>query len=326
METENPLSHKNEYTPPKVIEWDFKVPLYNRFIVLDIFKVLGIPFLIILIIIFWNEYSLRRKGYITNTSDYKYALIFLCIFLLLSIFLLWLIYRNHFESHFKIDQKEASVSYKGTTKRKNAFVNTLLIIFGISSHRPGTVGTGLISASRQTVSVNWKNVFKVVLFPRNHVVVLRNSWRQVMVLYCTNDNYEEIAKFATTKVEARCEQIKKDTTKIRKERIFIAICTPLAIFFGLLLGGLYRYSWENPALVLLITCLMVLTIILHGKIRKFMAKITLISTILLLIYGLYVFFIDGFYFVNDGARLIAFLCGIAGMIVISIFLIRKREY
>ncbi|HOJ15626.1 MAG TPA: hypothetical protein PLC43_00410, partial [Caldisericia bacterium] len=189
METENPLSHKNEYTPPKVIEWDFKVPLYNRFIVLDIFKVLGIPFLIILIIIFWNEYSLRRKGYITNTSDYKYALIFLCIFLLLSIFLLWLIYRNHFESHFKIDQKEASVSYKGTTKRKNAFVNTLLIIFGISSHRPGTVGTGLISASRQTVSVNWKNVFKVVLFPRNHVVVLRNSWRQVMVLYCTNDNY-----------------------------------------------------------------------------------------------------------------------------------------
>jgi len=57
-----------------------------------------------------------------------------------------------------------------------------------------------------------------------------------------------------------------------------------------------------------------------------MAKITLISTILLLIYGLYVFFIDGFYFVNDGARLIAFLCGITGITAISIFLIRKREY
>jgi len=304
VETENPLSHKNEYTPPKVIEWDFKVPLYNRFIVLDIFKVLGIPFLIILIIIFWNEYSLRRKGYITNTSDYKYALIFLCIFLLLSIFLLWLIYRNRFESHFKIDHNEVSVSYEGTTKRKNAFVKTLLIILGISSHRPGTTGMGLISSSRQSVNVKWNNVFKVVLFPLNHVVVLRNSWRQVMVLYCTNDNYEEVAKFATTKVEARCEQIKKDTAKIKKERIFIAIIVPIAIISGLLLGSLYKYSWENQALIFILTGIMVLTIILHGKMRKFMAKITLISTILLLIYGLFVFFADNFYFDYDGVRLI----------------------
>ncbi len=304
METENPLSHKNEYTPPKVIEWDFKVPLYNRFIILDIFKVLGIPFLIILIIIFWNEYSLRRKGYITNTSDYKYALIFLCIFLLLSIFLLWLIYRNRFESHFKIDHNEVSVSYEGTTKRKNAFVKTLLIILGISSHRPGTTGMGLMSSSRQSVNVKWNNVFKVVLFPLNHVVVLRNSWRQVMVLYCTNDNYEEVAKFATTKVEARCEQIKKDTAKIKKERIFIAIIVPIAIISGLLLGSLYKYSWENQALIFILTGIMVLTIILHGKMRKFMAKITLISTILLLIYGLFVFFADNFYFDYDGVRLI----------------------
>ena len=326
METENSLSHKNEDALPKVIEWDFKVPLYNRFIVLDFFKVLIVPICLILIIIIWNEYSLRKKGFLTNTSDYKFAIIFLGIFVLLIIFLLWLIYRNRFESHFKLNQKEASVSYGGTTKRKNALINTLLIIFGISSHRPGAAGTGLISASRQTVSVNWNDVFKVVLFPRNNVVVLRNSWRQVMVLYCTNDNYEEVAKFATSKVEKRSEQIKKDTKKIKKERIFIAICVPIAIFFGLLLGGLYKYSWENPALVFIMTGLMVFTIILSGKTRKFMAKITLISAILLLIYGLYVFFfMNNFYFDFDGGRLIAFLSGIAGMIMISILLIRKKE-
>jgi hypothetical protein len=325
METEKPLSNNNKDAQPKVIEWDFKVPLYNRFIVLDFFKVLIIPVCLILIIIIWNEYSLRKKGFITNTSDYKYAIIFFGIFVLLSIFLLWLIYRNRFESHFKLSQKEASVSYGGTTKRKNAFVNTLLIIFGITSHRPGAAGTGLISASRQTVSVNWNNVFKVVLFPRNNVIVLRNSWRQVMVLYCTNDNYKEVAKFATSKVEARGEQIKKDTVKIKKERIFIAICVPIAIFFGLLLGGLYKYSWENPALVFIMIALMVLTIILPWRMRKFMAKITLTCTILLLIYGLFVFFADNFYFDYDGGRLIAFLSGIAGMIAINIFLIKRKE-
>ncbi len=89
-----------------------------------------------------------------------------------------------------------------TLSRTARTANRLAIVIGILAGKPGTAGAGMIGLSQEAVFVEWKSVFTVKCSDRGQVVILRNRWRQVMLIYCSADNFADVAKFVCHKTEA----------------------------------------------------------------------------------------------------------------------------
>jgi hypothetical protein len=301
------------------LEWDLSIPLYNRFIALDCLKAFGIPVLFIASVIL-----IASKGDI-SFDGFQYALILVGILAVLTIFLLWIIYRNKFEYHFIVDTYGVKISSQGSTRKKNITTNNLLITLGILTGKPGSVGTGMIVNSMQDESMQWNEVFKVVPFPRNHAIVLRNSWRQVAIIYCTKENYSEVLDYANKEFNERKSKRIVDMKSIKRERIFILAMIPFALITGFCMTAIYEYYFDNKIVVILLTIWMLLTIIFPGNLRKIFAIIGSIFVLGFLLYGLFDIF-SGYYNSYDNVRLIFFSLGCTGMFILNWICYRRKIY
>jgi uncharacterized membrane protein len=307
----------------RTLEWDFSIPLYNRFIALDCLKGFGIPFFIIASFFAWSIYSQKEHGGSISLYGLNYALMFIGILILLTMLLLWIIYQNRFESHFVIDSKGVGVAYQGTTSKKNKAVNTLLVVLGTLAKKPGSVGTGLISQSMQSMSVEWSEIFKVHAFPRSHAIALRNNWRQVMVVYCTKEVYNQALEMINQEVEKRKTDRVKDLKSIRKEHIFSWILTPFVLLFGFFLSNTYDGTYIG-FFMCMVGGWVLLTVWAPTWIKKLTASIGLILTTTYWIWGLLTIQ-NNFYSTDASVRFIFLSLGCFGLIFVQILCFRRKE-
>ena len=63
------------------------------------------------------------------------------------------------------------------------------------------VGVGVISESTTETSAGWPSVVRVVEHPRAHAIALRNTWRTTLILFCTPENYEQVAAAVRDRLE-----------------------------------------------------------------------------------------------------------------------------
>lgn len=306
------------------LEWDFSIPLYNRFIALDCLKAFGIPFAIIASFFGWSIYSQKEHGGTISLYGLNYTLLFIGILILLTMLLLWIIYKNRFESHFVIDSKGVGVAYQGATSKKNKGINTLLIVLGAFAKKPGAVGTGLISQSMQSMSVEWNEIFKIVAFPRSRVIVLRNNWRQIMVVYCTKENYDQALEMITQEVNQRKTDRITDLKSIKKEHLFGWILTPFILLFGFFLSAVYEYDFESKIFMFLVGGWILLTAWVPTWIKKPTAIIGLILTLIYWFWGLTVI-LDGYAGSDEQIRALFMSLGCIGLIIVLIFCYRRKE-
>jgi hypothetical protein len=71
--------------------------------------------------------------------------------------------------------------------------NRLAIALGALSGKPGLLGAGLINRSRESEAVAWDGAFRAELRPQRHLVVFKGSWRSLMLVQCTAENYPRVA-------------------------------------------------------------------------------------------------------------------------------------
>jgi hypothetical protein len=315
------MEGKTENT--KSLEWDFSIPLYNRFIALDCLKAFGIPSLILAIFFGWSIFSQKEHGGSISLYGLDYTLIFIGILILLTMLLLWIIYKNRFESHFVIDRKGVLVAYQAGTSKKNKRINTLLIVLGALAKKPGAVGTGLISQSMQSMSVEWSEVFKVHPFPRSRVIALRNNWRQIMVVYCTREIYDQALEMINQEVDKRKSDRTKDLGSIRKEHIFSWILTPMVLLFGFFLSTTYDDTYIG-FFMCIVAGWALLTVWVPTWIKKLTSSIGLILTTIYWIWGI-VTIQDNFYSSDATVRFIFLSLGCLGLIFVLILCFRRKE-
>jgi hypothetical protein len=308
----------------KSLEWDFSIPLYNRFIALDTLKAFGIPFAIIASFFAWSIYSQKEHGGTISLYGLNYALMFIGILVLLTMLLLWIIYQNRFESHFVIDSKGVGVAYQGATSKKNKGVNTLLIVLGAFAKKPGAVGTGLISQSMQSMSVEWSEIFKVHAFPKSHAIALRNNWRQVMIVYCTKENYDQALEMVTQEVNLRKTDRVADLKSIKKEHRFGWILTPFILLFSFFLSAVYEYDFESKIFMFIVGGWVLLTAWVPTWIKKPAAIVGFILTIIYWFWGLAAI-LDGYSGTDERIRALFMSLGCIGLIIILIFCYRRKE-
>ena len=209
-DNENEINKKGiECYGENKIKWDIDTSiLNNKFILKELFKVLGIAvlvtativFLIILPSILENQFY--SDG--TNLSGFKYALMLIGLLFLLTALFIFAYYGNKYELTYIMDEKGVETLTRAGQKRKNSRVNFLLIILGLLLRNPTAAGTGFLANAGQGQVMKWKNVKKVTFYPRSNTIVLSGGYGIKSIVFCTGDNYGPVSSRVRSHCRASC--------------------------------------------------------------------------------------------------------------------------
>jgi hypothetical protein len=170
--------------------WEIAVPLLsNRAMVGGVVKAFGIAALLIgvlMTVVFGSQGEWDVLP--------QLLLVFLAIFagfIVLSLLVMAVVFRNRMLFRFTIS--DTGILFENIDKTART-VNRLAIVAGALGGSAQTAGTGLIAQGQETQELRWKGAFRAEYHPRSRGIVLRNAWRQLMIVYCTPENYPEVAE------------------------------------------------------------------------------------------------------------------------------------
>lgn len=177
------------------LQWEIYVPIFrNKFILQGIGLVIGIPFGTLIAIIL-----IVSKGNVFGT-DAKYALGMIALLFLLTFIRILFVYGGKYEPGFIVDN-EGIINYtQAKQAKRNKILNTLLIKFGALSARPSSMGSGMIAQSKQVMQLKWKNIKKVVYYPKQHTIIVRGGYTEKIAVFCTKENYTAVETIVKEKI------------------------------------------------------------------------------------------------------------------------------
>ncbi|MCL4437398.1 MAG: hypothetical protein M1503_05325 [Thaumarchaeota archaeon] len=181
-------SEPHEISSSEAIVWEQKMPLLtNLFFLKDFmltmaatFIVMQVLFLVISIIIGEDLFFLPL-GFILILIGILSALFVISILLVLQ---------NRFGLQYTVDAN--GVSYDSGSREKK--INRVVFWLSLLSGKPGPIGSSLLARSQESRSFSWRDIYSVTLHPRAHAITLNNSWRTILRLYCTPENFEKVAE------------------------------------------------------------------------------------------------------------------------------------
>jgi hypothetical protein len=110
-----------------------------------------------------------------------------------------LVFRGDMRFRFTVSDEHVASELIDTTARR---VNRLTIVAGLLAGRPGAVGTGLIATSGEVATLGWDGGFRATYDPKRRTIALRNGWRRLLVVHCTEQNYQAVSAFVGARIAA----------------------------------------------------------------------------------------------------------------------------
>lgn len=166
---------------------------------------------------------------------------------LLFLFVMLIVLGNRMLLRFTVTHDGVLCETLSQTARR---ANCLAVVIGILAGRPGTAGAGMIGMSQEAVFVEWKSVFTVECSERRQVIILRNRWRQVMLIYCSADNFADIAKFVCHKTEASETRTAAEMKNPLPDLLLRTVLTMLACAPAFMLSYPFKIDMLIPLLTL----------------------------------------------------------------------------
>jgi hypothetical protein len=197
MPTRTPCSQRNQ------VVWELDIPLItNRFILYDMVKVLGIGGFFLALLL-GGITLFAGNG---DSFPYMLALVGIClgVFCLAMLFGMAVFLGNRIATRFVLTDRGARVL---NISRRSKAGNRLAITLGLLRGSQGlsTAGAGMLAVAQERTEIRWSDVDKVNFHPAQRVISLMNRWRVVVRLYCTPENYGEVAGAVAARVEGRRE-------------------------------------------------------------------------------------------------------------------------
>jgi hypothetical protein len=186
-------SMQNQKIAPVQLSWQIRVPIFrNNVILKQLGFAIGIPFG--LLALFLLIFSFKDRGAM-------YGLILIVLLMVLTWLFVMIVYGGKYDAEFQVNDKGATCRTQQGQARKNRIINTLTVILGFLSGKPGVAGAGMLAASRQQVSVQWKRVRKVKFKPKTHTILLWGGFAEHIALFCTPENYALVEQTVKQKTE-----------------------------------------------------------------------------------------------------------------------------
>lgn len=169
------------------IEWTYDIPLLtSRFMLWDFVRVTLLSVTAMYVIVALGGLIVEQELIILPPMVFVLtASIMLGLFALTSLLL-----GNHQRARFIVSDR--GVEYRAE-KRERA-INRLTILAGLLALNPTAAGAGTLAMTRERLLVPWGGIHRVVVHPRARVISLRNSWRTVLRLHCTAEQFDTIAE------------------------------------------------------------------------------------------------------------------------------------
>ena len=112
----------------------------------------------------------------------------------LGILVMLVVFRNRFQARVTVSADGVLME---STSRAGKVGNRLAVVLGALGRSPRTAGAGLLGMSQESVGLTWGELRRVKAHDDHYVISLMNSWRVVMRLYCTPENYATVLALVT---------------------------------------------------------------------------------------------------------------------------------
>lgn len=183
------------------MQWTIKLPIFGNTLFWQ--QLLLLPFLsslpLLLLLLGLNLYeeqweNLPDSFLLTGTV----MLGFTALLALIAV----LLFGRGMETRYVLGQKEAEQH----TQSKIAKVANRVGVFGLLTGTTAgltTTGASLISRSRESIAVNWKEVDYYQAYPQRGEIRLYNDWRVVMQIVCPKEQFQDalihVQQYVTSK-------------------------------------------------------------------------------------------------------------------------------
>lgn len=177
------------------MKWKTRIPLAtNPVVLIDLVKAIFIVFLIM---------SLLFTIIFLTTGETEALLPLIGMFaiicgglMILSWLIMLIVFGNRFSAEYILDQHGAAFI---TTDKRAKIANRIAMGAGLLGGSMSTLGAGMIAASNENIAVEWSWIQGYTINKSLKTIGLRNSWRNVLVLYCP-DNFADVCEFVKTHV------------------------------------------------------------------------------------------------------------------------------
>lgn len=177
-------------TEKVIATWETAFPLVtNRFFLYDMIKAMVwtvVIMVLLLIITFTIAGSLDHLWGIWPILGIVMAVLFVLLFLIALV-----VFGNRYPTRFTLTERGVYWSGRSRAGRR---ASRLAVLAGVLGGKPGVAGAGLLAASSDSGGLPWKSVRRFKEYPSERVISIMNSWRVVIRLYCTPDNYRAVAE------------------------------------------------------------------------------------------------------------------------------------
>ncbi|MDO8879543.1 MAG: hypothetical protein Q7W44_01885 [Coriobacteriia bacterium] len=170
----------------RAVEWEYRVPLItSRFMLWDFARVIVLSVLIMYVLVALTGLLVEGELVILPPQVFLITTGILVGLLLIVVLLMG----NGFSQTFTVDPAGGVRYASGSREQK---WNRAAVILGALRGSPTTTGAGLLGVMREKGGWTWRQLHAARYFPRQRVISLRNSWRTVIRLHCTPENYEQV--------------------------------------------------------------------------------------------------------------------------------------
>jgi len=172
----------------KNISWEIKVPLLtNTAILTDMLKGFGLTYIIVVLLMgFIFLLQGETEGFLQIV--WMFALIVGGL-MVLSALIMLIVFRNSYHIRYTLDSEGATFE---TLDRRVKMANRVAIGAGFLGGGQAA-GAGLLARSQETIYVPWKNVNQVLYNEKRGRITLRNTWRNVMIIFTGRGSWQEAA-------------------------------------------------------------------------------------------------------------------------------------
>lgn len=186
---EAPLPRSEPRSSGDVIHWDVDVPLWTSPLIVGatfrVFAIAAVGLATLLSLVFAIRGEFDSIGMIWLAMAASGIGLFGFSLLIMAVLL-----GNRLTCDYTIDRRGIEFSM---TDRRARTGNWLLLIAGLLRGNPAAVGAGEIARAQEMQTLRWRGAFSAEFRPRRHLVVLRNRWRQLMLVQATAENYAQVA-------------------------------------------------------------------------------------------------------------------------------------
>lgn len=170
---------------PSELTWVAKLPFArDRIFIRQMSLVFVLPLVVLgllLLILEWPP-DMQRLSLVL-----KIVLVTGAVMLVLYLFVIFGVLRGRQEIRYTLDAESAREETAGPLRHMN-LVKLLLLLSG----KPTYAGIGLMAQGPKSERITWKRIEKSAPDPQAKTVTLRKGRTDLMVLYCTEENYEQV--------------------------------------------------------------------------------------------------------------------------------------